>query len=548
MKKIWIKSYDSEVPEKIDYNQNLFYDLLKIKASENPSEINFICLGKEISRISFLSITDRIAESLKSMGLQKGDRVAVMIPNLIQFPAFYFACLKMGFIFVPLNPLLAPPEISTILKISKSRVFIFLDLFMDKINKLDKNLAIDTFIQTSVKDFAPMGIKIIYPLSKILKKRVKYKYSAKRILFKKFYLKKISTNNSTQPIDKNDIAILLSTGGTTGVPKLAALSHENIIANSDQIASWVPNFKKGNAILGALPLFHSFGLTLCLNAALLTDGKVVLVPKFKTKAVIKLINKYNIVFMPGVPIMFAAFSKYISKSQSLKSIDSLKICISGGTELIPEIQNKFESLTKIKITEAYGLTESSPAVTSNPVNGIHKRGSIGIPLPSTLVQILDVDTFAVLQAGEIGEIAVKGPQIMQEYWGNKEDTDKVFRNGWLLTGDLGKMDKDGYIFLTGRKKEMIIYSGFKIYPQEVEIVLNNHPEIEEVGVCGIPFEYRGEAVKAVIVLKNNSTLTVTEIINYCEGRLASYKIPKEIEFTNALPKSFLGKVVRRLLD
>ncbi len=546
MKKIWLKSYDYGVPEIISSDKSTLYNVLENNVSENPKEIIFICLGKKFSNINFLNITVKIADALQSKGLKKGDRVAIMLPNLIQYPAFYFACLKMGYIFVPLNPLLAPPEISNIIKISQPRVFIFLDLFANKINMLDKNSPVEIFIKTSVTDFAPSGLKIVYPLTKILKKQVKLKSHIKPISFKHFCGKQKTDQQTQQTISENDTAILLSTGGTTGIPKLAALSHKNIFSNATQIAGWVPNNIQGNKLLAALPLFHSFGLTLCLNAPLLKNGTVILVPKFKTKAVVKLINKHKVDFMPGVPIMFAAFNKHLSKTGA--SLKSLQISISGGTELIPEIQDKFESLTGAKIAEAYGLTEASPAVTSNPINGMQKQGSIGIPLPSTQIQILDTETLDILPAGEIGEIAVKGPQVMQGYWNNEKETSNVFKDDWLLTGDLGKMDEDGYIFLTGRKKEMIIHYGFKIYPQEVEKVLMNHPDIEEAGVCGIPDGLRGEAVKAVIVLKPNSLLSEKEVIDYCKNKLAQYKIPKEIDFTETLPKSFLGKVVRRLLD
>lgn len=546
MKKTWLSSYDSGVPEIVNFKQESLYKVLKIKADENPKEIVFICLGKQISKISFLNLTDKIAGALQSKGLKKGDRVAVMLPNLIQFPVFFYACVKMGYVFVPINPLLAPPEISNIIKISQPRIFVFLDLFTDKINKLNEDSPVELFIKTSVTDFSSLGLKLIYPIINIIKKRVKFNYPSNLILFKQFLNSKNISLHSSEKTNENDIVVLLSTGGTTGVPKLAALSHKNISNNAWQIASLIPHIKKGSKLLAALPLFHSFGFTICLNVSMLKDFPIVLVPKFKAKTVIKLINKHKVYLMPGVPIMFAALNKYISKTQV--SIKSLKECFSGGTELIPEIQDDFEILAKAKIVEAYGLTESSPAVTSNPINGIHKQGSIGIPLPSTLVQILDTDTFEKLPIDEIGEIAVKGPQVMQGYWNNEKETNKVFKNGWLLTGDLGRMDKDGYIFITGRKKEMITNSGFKIYPQEVEKVLMTHPEIEEAGVCGIPDGFRGEAVKAVVVLKMNSTLSETEIKKFCKNNLARFKVPKEVEFAKSLPKSFLGKVVRRLLN
>jgi len=545
MQEVWLSSYQENVPTEIVLSYSTLYNELEHVVKKEPKSTLFICLGKKFSNKDFYSLVEKLSISFHRQGIKKGDRIAVILPNLVQFPTIFHTCIKMGYILVPINPLLTSREISNTIRTSEARILIYLDLFVEKINALDNDLTIERYISTRATDLAAMRLKLFYPLITLFNKKTKYTRSDKSEKFSKL-LKNRLVNNCTTNSDSNDIVILLSTGGTTGTPKLAALSNKNIYSNAVQIASWVPHVKKESKMIAALPLFHSFGMTVCLNIGLLKKGAIILVPKYKSKLVLKLIKKYKVSFMPGVPIMFAAISKYISKSN--KQVNYLEECFSGGTELIAEIQQKFEGHTDAIISEAYGLTEASPAVTSNPVKGIHKQGSIGIPLPSTMLKIINPETYEELVCGEIGEIAVQGPQVMVGYWKNEDETNKVLRDKWLLTGDLGKMDKDGYFFITGRKKEMITWCGFKIYPQEVEKVLLEHPAIKEVGVCGTPDGFKGEAVKAVVVKQPDSQITKTELIDYCAEKLAKFKVPKELLFTEELPKNFLGKVVRRLLN
>ena len=525
-------------------NPTNFYEFLNLQAERNPDKKIYSYLGKKFTNQQILNLTDILADSLHEFGLVKGDRIAIMLPNVIQFPVVFFACQKMGYVLSPVNPLLSAPEISHIINIGKPRIFIFLDIFTEKINKLKIGYKLEKYVATSITEFASFKIKVLFPLSQIHKKKVRFNRVDNFGMLDDFLKPQPVIHKKTET-NSGDTTILLCTGGTTGTSKLAALSYGNLWSNAKQIAEIVPHIQENENVIAVLPLFHSFGLTICMNVSLLKKAHVVLVPKFSSKTVTSLINKHKATILPGVPIMFAALSKYLVKTR--KKIPTLRDCFSGGTELLPEIKADFEKYTNAKITEAYGLTEASPAVSSNPVFGIQKPHSIGIPLVGTEVKIVD-ENLENLEPNKIGEIIVKGPQVMNGYWQNEPETKLALNEGWLFTGDLGYKDEDGYIFLTGRKKDMITHCGFKIYPQEVEKVLLEHPEISESGVCAIPDGYKGESVKAVIVAKNNSDLTEKKVIEHCMQQLAPFKVPKKVIFTNSLPKSFLGKVIRRQLN
>ena len=499
----WTKSYDEGVPNSVTTDFSSLCESLEKNTRENPLSKAFICLEKETTFKDFMEITIRIACGLQELNVKKGDRVALMSPNLLQFPAVFFACLKIGAILVPINPLLTTQEISQTLKISDPKVFIYVDLFVDKINALKNISHIEVFVESQLTDFASAKIRILYLISQIFKK--KESFTRTEPVFSLKYLMRNKHLVSENIIDKEDTAILLCTGGTTGTPKLAALTNSNLMINAMQVAAWVPHIREGSIVLAALPFFHSFGLTLCLNAAVLSRVTILIVPQFKIKKIVSSIRKYSVSYLPGVPIMFAALNRYMVK-ENIK-LSSLEDCCSGGTELISEIQEKFEGLCNVKILEAYGLTEASPGVTCNPSKGLQKAGSVGLPFPSTEVKIVNIETHEEMPVNGVGEILVKGPQGMKEYFRDEEESKQAFRDGWLLTGDLGRMDEDGYLYITGRIKEMIINSGFKVYPQQVERVLCCHDSIKEAGVCGIPDGFRGEAVKDVVVLSTGSKAT-----------------------------------------
>jgi long-chain acyl-CoA synthetase len=345
----------------------------------------------------------------------------------------------------------------------------------------------------------------------------------------------------------DDAACFLYTGGTTGLAKGAHLTHRNLVANALQIKSWLTDLKEGAETgLTVLPFFHSYGMSTCLNLSLVAGGTLILVPRFSQEEILKLIHREKPTLMPGVPTLYIA----MINAPNLQKYDlsSIRVCISGAAPLPLEVQNRFEALTGGRLREGYGLTETSPVTHCNPIYGRSKPGSIGIPFPGTEAKIVDLADPAIeLPAGEIGQLAVRGPQVMKEYINQPEETAEVFHEDWFLTGDIGRMDEDGYFYIVDRKKDMIIAGGFNIFPREIEEVLFSHPKIKEACAAGIPHRYRGETVKAYIVLREGETMTEDEVIQFCHENLSRYKVPKMIEFRDELPKTMVGKVLRRAL-
>jgi long-chain acyl-CoA synthetase len=348
-------------------------------------------------------------------------------------------------------------------------------------------------------------------------------------------------------IVSDDVALLQYTGGTTGVSKGVMLTHQNLVANAMQCKSWFPEISIGNErLLAVLPFFHSFGMTTSMNCPILVAATMILVPRFNTKEILSLIEKYKPTLFPGVPTMYVAINNYPDVSKY--DLSSVKFCISGAAPLPLEVLQEFEQLTGGTLREGYGLTESSPVTHCNPLEGMVKEGSIGIPFPDTECKIVDVDTGEKeLEVNEIGELCIRGPQVMTGYWNMPEETKCTIRKEWLYTGDIAKVDEDGYFYIVDRKKDMIIASGYNIYPRDIEEVLYEHPKVKEAVVAGIPDEYRGETVKAYVVLKEGVTASEEEIIQFCRENMAKYKVPTAVAFRDDLPKTIVGKMLRREL-
>jgi long-chain acyl-CoA synthetase len=336
------------------------------------------------------------------------------------------------------------------------------------------------------------------------------------------------------------------TGGTTGISKGAMLTNKNIVSNALQVRAWLPKIQVANErILSVIPFFHSYGMTTCLNLAIVSAATMVLLPQFIIKDVLGAINRYRPTMFPGVPTMYIAL---INNPEIGKyDLRSISACISGAAALPVEVQAKFEQITGGRLVEGYGLSEASPVTHANPIYGLRKAGSIGLPFPSTVAKVVSLETGEDLSVGEIGELVVQGPQVMQGYWNNEEETQLVLKGNWLYTGDLAKMDEDGYFFIVDRKKDMIIAGGYNIYPRDIEEVLYTHPKIQEALVISAPHEYLGEAVKAFVVLKPGEEASAEEIIQYCSTRLAKFKVPKMVEFRGSLPKTLIGKILRRVV-
>ena len=546
MEKIWLKHYEEGVPHTIEVPDKTMYDLLVEAAQRNPERTALSFFGKKISFRELLQMVDQFAAALYDLGVRKGTRVALILPNLPQYPIAHYAVIKLGGVLVPTNPLYVERELQYQLNDAGAEYLVVLNLLFPRVQRIWKDTQLKKVVVTGVKEYLPGILKLLYPLKEKKEGTYVKVEPQENVLFFQDLMKKKFPEPPAEKVDPNDIAIFMYTGGTTGVSKGAVLTHRNIVSNVLQTRAWMRDLKAGGqTILGALPFFHSYGMTTCLHLFVASDSTAVLIPRFDTKQVLKTIEKEKVTIFPGVPTMYVAINNFPDVKKY--DVSSIKACISGGAALPVEVQREFERITGGKLVEGYGLSEASPVTHANPIYGMRKEGSIGLPFPSTDAKIVNPETLEELPLGEVGELAVKGPQVMKEYWNKPDETSQVLHDGWLYTGDMAKVDEDGYFYIVDRKKDMIIAGGFNIYPREVEEVLFQHPKIQEAAVAGVPDPYRGETVKAYIVLKQGETATPEEIIEFCKERLAKFKVPKLIEFREELPKSLIGKVLRRVL-
>lgn len=528
MSKPWLKYYDKGVRPVIEYPDLIMPDYVEKSAKNFPNKTAMIFDGVEITYKTFAGMVAKFATALSNLGVKKGDRVALMTPNFPYYAVGFNAILKLGAIVVQVNPMYVERELQYILNDSEAEVIIAYDALYPVIK--------------NVKDATSLKHVILFSLGKPAGTEDGQCLNAGKLM---------QDSPPSPPrvnIDVvNDVAVLQYTGGTTGIPKGAMLTHRNIVANALHMTEWFNECKYGQKkVLSVLPFFHVYGLTCALNFPIVNASTMIILPKFEVQQVMETIKKYRPTAFPGVPTMYIAINNFPNARDY--GIDSIKACISGSAPLPVEVQKKFEELTGGFLVEGYGLSESSPITHCNPIYGKRRVGSIGLPFPDTEAKVVDLETGEKeLPPGEKGELIVKGPQCMKGYWNMPGETARVLRNGWLYTGDIAKMDEDGYFYIVDRKKDMIVAGGFNIYPREIEEVLFEHPKVKEAVVVGIPDPYRGETVKAYIVLKEGESLTEEEIVDYCRGKLAKFKVPKKIEFRKQLPKTTVGKVLRRRL-
>ena len=547
----WLRHY----PPGVNWHQAFapmpLYDLIdqaRLRHGDRPCT-NFI--GKTMTYNEIGVLTDRAAAGLQKLGVKKGTKVGLFLPNSPTFIIYYFAILKAGGTVVNFNPLYTLEELTFQITDSETELMVTLDLklLFDKIDALLKTGTLKRVIVASFPALLP-GLKST--LFKLLKGkelgRPQTSASADRIIADADV---IANDGRYQPpaIDPlRDIAVLQYTGGTTGTPKGAMLTHANVHTNVKQALAWVPGLEPGRErVLGALPFFHVFAMTGVMNFGLATGAEIVIMPRFVLNDAMALITKTRPTIMPGVPTMFIAMLSH----PKLKSFDlsSLKFCLSGGAPLLLETKKSFEQLTGCKVVEAYGLSESSPAVSINPIDGPVKEMSIGQPLPQTIVSLRDpAEPTKETPPGEKGEICIKGPQVMLGYWKKPEETANQFTaDGFLRTGDVATMDEEGFIFIVDRIKDLIICSGYNVYPRNIEEAISKHPAVEEVTVIGIQDQYRGEAPKAFIKLRAGQTATAADIMKHLEPKISRIEMPAEIEFRDALPKTMIGKLSKKEL-
>lgn len=553
--KPWVKFYDPHVPPSIDYPEQTIPQALAETARRYPDLPAFIFKGTRIPYRELDQSVDRFGAALQGMGVEKGDRVAIHLPNIPQFVIAYLGALRIGAIAVPCNPVYTARELKHQLRDSGSKVIITLSSHFSMVQEIRGDTNLETVIVAKIKTYLPPLLRLLFTL---LKERPSgHKADIARVADTFWFdeaLKSAPAAAAPVEIAWDDTAVLMYTGGTTGLSKGAQLTHKNIYVNAYQVTVWANSKEGEDSTLAALPLFHCYGMTCCLNSGAIKAGAGILVPDPRDiEDVMDSIEKYRPSFFPGVPAMYVAVINHPRADQ--RDLTSLKFCNSGAAPLPQEVQERFQELTKARLVEGYGLSEATPVTHSNPAYGDCRIGTIGVPWPDTDAKIVDADTGEqTLRIGEIGELCVRGPQVMKGYWNMPTETANVLRpdpeggEPWLYTGDLAVMDADGYFKIVDRKKDMILGAGgYNVYPREIEEVLYEHPAVFEAGAVGVPVPGKGERVKVFVSLKPGKTATEEEIIEFCRRNLAPYKVPKYVEFRHELPKTLTGKILRRAL-
>jgi long-chain acyl-CoA synthetase len=547
----WWRAYDPGVPTQIEVPETPLHALLSASAARVPDRAAIRFFGRSVTYRELDEAVNRFANALIGLGVARGDRVALFMPNCPQMVIAYYGGLRAGAVVVPCSPLYVESELEHQLADAGASVIVCLSALFDRVQAIRGRLpSLRHVLVTNIKEYFPVRLRLLFTLAK--ERRDGHRVRLPRDGRTSDLGRVMASAPTSAPgvsVRADDLALLQYTGGTTGLAKGAMLSHRNLVANTFQVRAWVMNLADpdGNDIvLGVLPLFHIYAMATVMNFSIAAGGTMVLLPRFVADDVLKAIDREKPHFFPGVPTMYMALNS--SSKLARYNLRSLKGAISGAASLPRELQARFEELTGARLVEGYGLTEASPVTHSAPLVGVRKLGSIGIPVPSTDAAIFDQETGThQLGPGEIGELAVRGPQVMQGYWRRPDETARVLRNGWLFTGDVASMDDDGYFTIVDRKKDMIITGGMNVYPRDVEEPLYAHPKIKEAVAVGIPDERWGEAVKVYIVLKNGQTASEQEIVDYCHARMARYKVPKFVEFRQELPKTLVGKFLRRKL-
>ena len=548
--KVWLKNYTQGVPDTINPDAfaslSHFYDKYADDFSDRPV---FTSFGVSLTYQEFRShIRDFAAFLQQELKLKKGDRLAIMMPNILQYPIAIFGALKAGLIIVNVNPLYTAPELAHQLSDSGTEAILVLETFADHLEAALPQTIIKHVMIAKLGDMLGfMKGSVVNFVARYIKRKVPNYHLPTGIFFKESLALGKRLPFTEVPLSNSDIAFLQYTGGTTGRSKGAMLTHRNIIANVLQCVSWLKNVKsqQHGVMIGALPMYHIFSLTVCGMCIFPMGASTVLIPNPRDIAsFIKDVQHCNMTMMVGLNTLFNAMLNHPNFSKI--DFSHLKLTISGGMAMQKPVAERWQQMTGITVLEGYGLTESSPVITLCPVNMTHFTGSVGIPVPSTDVVIRD-ESDHDLGFHQTGEIWARGPQVMKGYWHADTETSKVIdKDGWLRTGDIGYMDERGFVFIVDRKKDMVLVSGFNVYPNEVEAVIVSHPGVQTVAVIGMPYEKTGEALKAFII-KKDPNLTEAELITFCRKSLTGYKIPRFFEFRDELPTSTVGKVLRREL-
>ena len=555
MDKPWTRMYEQGVPAEIAYPDGMVVTDFLERAAErfpnNPATIFPVAIGSRLlaGRLTYRDLdtaANRFANALIQLGVQKGDRVALLFPNSPQFVIAYFGALKAGAVVIAFNPVYTEHEIERQLNDCGAETVVTMTKWYLAIKQVQANTRVTRVIATNIKDYFHPIASALFTVAKEEKEGFRVKIDPKDYSFKAM----LAHANDAKPnvkISPDDIALLQYTGGTTGVPKGAVLTHRNLVSNCLQCVAWFVSAQDGKEVtLSIIPFFHMYGMMVAMMFTIAKGGALVLFPKFDLQQAFMAIDTYRPTVFPGVPALYIQFIN--SPDVSKHDLRSVKTCLSGAAPLPQEVQTGFEMLSGGRLVEGYGMTESSPLAHANPIHGERRTGSIGVPVPSTDARIVNPENAdEEMPAGAVGELAIKGPQVFQGYWNRPEESVNTLRNGWLITGDIARMDDDGFFYIVERKKDMIIIGGYKVFPRDIEEELFKHPKIQEATVIGVPHPKMGEVPKAFIVLKKGETATEQEIVEYMSKNVADYKVPRQIEFRDALPKTIIGKVLKRQL-
>ena len=545
----WHRFYEKGVAPDVAFEEKTLSQILESAAVRFPTRTATVFEGGRLTYAELKDAVDRLATALVHFGVRPGDRVAIMLPNLPQTVIAWFGVLRAGGVAVMTNPMYVGREVEHQFNDSGAKVAIVLDaMWMKTVRPVRSRLKLEHVIVTGIKDFLPFPKNLLFPL---VGKKTGLVVETPREAGVHLLAELLGLWQPApppMPRDLDALGCLQYTGGTTGVSKAAMLTHRNLSYNAQQTLAWFTGVSTGGEVmLSALPFFHVFGLTVCMNLSVLIGATQVIVPNPRDiDKLIGLIAKHRPTLFPAVPALFHAIANHPDVAKF--DLSSIKGCFSGSAPLPMEVLEQFEKLTGGKITEGFGLTESSPVTHANPLYGQRKAGSIGTPLPNTDCRIVDLeDGVKDVAPGAEGELILRGPQVMKGYWKRDDETALTLRDGWLYTGDIGRMDDDGYFYIVGRKKEMIIVGGYNVYPREIDEILYEHPKVLEAAAIGLPDARKGESVKVFVVLKPGERLSEQEVVDYCRSRLAPYKVPKAVEFRGELPKSAVGKILRRVL-
>lgn len=547
MERPWFKFYDEGVPHSLTYPPITVPDLLRLSAERYPAQVATVFLGARIAYRKLEGQVDCFAAGLADLGVSRGDRVAIQLPNCPQTIIAYYATLSLGAVAVLTNPLYVERELVHQWGDAGVETAVILDRLWPRVEKVRGQTPLKRVIVTGIQDYLPFPRNLLY----LLKARRDGAPTSVPRQEGVIPFKRLISHAPTSPhvdLSPDDLACLQYTGGTTGLPKGAMLTHRNLVASVTQIRQFLLQGHEDAAdkAIAILPLFHAYGMNGVMNLGIHLAATLVLLPLFDLTMLMEAIRGERPTFFLGVPALYSAVLNYPGGDKI--DLTSIRVCFSGAAPLPVEVMEQFEARTGARIAEAYGMTETASVTHVNPRRGTRKYGSIGLPIVGTDARVVDLETgVRELPPGEIGELVVKGPQVMQGYWNQPDATDDVLRDGWLYSGDIARMDEDGYFYIEDRKKDLIITGGYNVYPREVEEVLYQHPKVLEAAVIAVPSKVRGERIKAFVVLKDGVEAKPSEIVEFCKVRLAPYKVPRSILFRDELPKSLAGKVLRRIL-